>query len=396
MNREVWIIAFAALLQGICLVSFPAASTLLTGEAFFGFSATSYGSLFLPQAVLSILGALSHPFLNRRFSSQTIFILGLICNLWAMALFFLSSWYLSQPEIAYSLLLMATGGLGLGFGLTVPTLNSMSVLIYPHNVDAALLLLNALLGVGTAAAPLGLYAFAAIGHWWGFPLMLALLLVALLLLSFQVKLPGGRLPRTRYAVGAPIPHSFWLFALFALFYGFIETMTGNWVSIYMGKVLSAGSDLQALALALFWAMVTCGRVLFALLKRYINEVVIYRLSPFLVAIAFFCVAWVPLQQAYLALGAFALAGLGCAALLPLTLSLGCQKYSAITASVPAIVIACYLMGYGLSAFGLGPLQERGDLSLRAIFALGSALALLLGALAIMATHTSLREQKNMP
>jgi MFS family permease len=52
-------------------------------------------------------------------------------------------------------MLGSTALMGIGFGLTVPALTTLATALYPNKVDAAVLALNALLGVGTALAPVG-------------------------------------------------------------------------------------------------------------------------------------------------------------------------------------------------------------------------------------------------
>ena len=61
---------------------------------------------------------------------------------------------------------------------------------------------------------------------------------------------------------------------------------------------------------------------------------------------------------------FALAGLGCSALLPLTISLGQGALPRVSAAVAGGVIACYQVGYGVAAFGVGPLVDHGVLAVR--------------------------------
>jgi hypothetical protein len=68
-------------------------------------------------------------------------------------------------------------------------------------------------------------------------------------------------------------------------------------------------------------------------------------------------------------------------LLPLTISFGQKELAAITASVSGYVIAFYQMGYGLAAFGVGPLQENAGVSLSALYGWAAFVALGLGALA---------------
>jgi hypothetical protein len=76
---------------------------------------------------------------------------------------------------------------------------------------------------------------------------------------------------------------------------------------------------------------------------------------------------------------FALAGLGCSALLPLTISFGEEDLTAISAAVAGGVIAFYQLGYGIAAFGVGPLQGAGA-SLSAIFGFTAVIAAAMGAL----------------
>ncbi len=54
-----------------------------------------------------------------------------------------------------------------------------------------------------------------------------------------------------------------------------------------------------------------------------------------------------------------LAGLGCSALLPLTISFGVKDLTAVSAAMASGVIAFYQLGYGKPAFAVGPLQKAG-------------------------------------
>ena len=48
----------AGLVQGIALVTFPAAGTIFTSPSHYGLSSTQYGSMFLPQVVAAITASL--------------------------------------------------------------------------------------------------------------------------------------------------------------------------------------------------------------------------------------------------------------------------------------------------------------------------------------------------
>src|SRR5262249_38189383 len=54
-----------------------------------------------------------------------------------------------------------------------------------------------------------------------------------------------------------------------------------------------------------------------------------------------------------------LAGLGCSALLPLTISFGEEELTAMAGAVAGGIIAVYQLGYGIAAFGVGPLRNAG-------------------------------------
>jgi len=63
-----------------------------------------------------------------------------------------------------------------------------------------------------------------------------------------------------------------------------------------------------------------------------------------------------------------LAGLGCSAMLPLIISFGQKSMPTIAPSVAGLLIAIYQLGYGVAAFGVGPLESMASLSLNHIFA----------------------------
>ena len=69
-----------------------------------------------------------------------------------MALLIVSQFVAGDP-IACGLLLAVIVCLGMGFGLTAPTLNILAAVFHRARVDTSVLTLNALLGLGTALAP---------------------------------------------------------------------------------------------------------------------------------------------------------------------------------------------------------------------------------------------------
>jgi hypothetical protein len=392
----------AGLVQGIALVTFPAASTIFTARSSYDLSSSQYGLMFVPQVITAVTAALLGagligPGLARRLGERTIYLGGLLADLAAMLLLIVSWLVVHEHAAAYGLLLAATACLGAGFGLAVPALNTLTAAFHPRAVDRSVLVLNALLGLGTALAPVFVALFVGIGFWTGLPILAAVLLVGLLLVSLRLPLqpapsPDGSppdAPRPEPAAGSPtaaarIPAGLWIFGVFAVLYGFCETMNGNWSQLDITS-LGVRSSVAALALTAFWAVVTAGRVLFAAIQRWLPSRVVYHVLPFVLAGVFVLISVLPRNAPLASAGAFALAGLGCSALLPLTISIGQEKFASYPALVAGGVIACYQAGYGIAAFGVGPLVSAG-LRLPEIFGASAAVAAAMGLLSLAVAH----------
>ena len=386
----------AGLVQGIALVTFPAASTIFTAKGSYDLSSSQYGLMFVPQVITAVttalLGAgLIGPGLAARLGERTVYLSGLVADLAAMLLLIVSWLVVHDHAAAYGLLLAATACLGAGFGLAVPALNTLAAAFRPQAVDRSVLVLNALLGLGTALAPVFVAIFVGLGFWTGLPILAAVLLVGLLLVSLRLPLrpraqPGeeSRQAAGSLATGGRIPAGLWLFGAFAILYGFCETMNGNWSQLDITS-LGVASSTAAIALTAFWALVTAGRVLFAAIQRWLPSRAAYHILPFLLAGAFLVIAVLPKHAPLASVGAFALAGLGCSALLPLTISIGQEKFPRYQVLVAGAVIACYQVGYGIAAFGVGPLVSAG-VRLPVLFGFSAAVAAGMGLLSLAVAH----------
>jgi fucose permease len=329
--------------------------------------------MFAPQTIIAILVSVLGGRFVDRWGAKRIFLAGLAANLASMALLVASRFVMHEHAPAFGLLLAATGLLGIGFGLTVPVVNRLAAALFPGRVNVAILALNALLGLGTALAPALIAVFVGLGAWWGLPITVGALLAILLTFSAPLPLRAGAAAAAKEVRSK----KFWLFCGFALGYGVVETLNGNWAILYMKGVLHAPASLAAIALTLFWAATTAGRVLFAGVARWVPPRATFRLLPWVIAVAFVATALVPSSSPGLGAASFALAGLGCSALLPLTISLGRSD------APPGDLIAWYQVGYGLAAFGVDPLRTHAGLGMRAIFGGASGIALLLAGLAMI-------------
>src|SRR6476619_3618967 len=140
-HAETRVVYVAAVAQGIVLVTFPAASTVFTDPAEYDLSNTQYGALFLPQVITAITAALLGAGASSRLGTKRVYLAGLAASLVSMALLNVSTLFTDDQSLAYILLLVATGFLGAGFGLTVPALNTLAASFQAHAMSRAILVL---------------------------------------------------------------------------------------------------------------------------------------------------------------------------------------------------------------------------------------------------------------
>jgi fucose permease len=280
---------------------------------------------------------------------------------------------------AFALLCGATAALGFGFGATVMTLNTLVERLAADRPDAAMLTLNALLGVGTALAPALVALFAALGVWWALPLLTAIFAAVLLVSLAASKLPLGPAAAAGVA-GAGLPRRFWFYAAAALLYGIVETLCGNWATLYLSTQRSVPAANASYALFAFWLMVTLGRVALAASGRWLPAKWPCVALPLALAGVFQLVAHA--DGALIGTLAFGAAGLACAGFLPLSISLGGTEFPTRAATLSGELIAFYQIGYGIAAFGVGPLRELGGVDYSTAFSLGSLVSLSLAGFAL--------------
>ncbi|GAC1562387.1 MAG: hypothetical protein NVS2B7_36470 [Herpetosiphon sp.] len=377
-RTQIGLVYLAGLIQGVALVTFPAASSIFTSPQGYGLSSTRYGAMFLPQVVLAILASSLAPMLARRWTLKRVFLLGLGSDLTSMTLLALSSFILSSSNLVYGMLLLATAALGLGFGATVMVLNTFAEEFFPERVDTAVLALNALLGTGTALAPLFVAVFVGLGAWWLLPVLVGVALLVLLLFGANVPLqtatdrraPGSAKSGAGFLRG--LPRRFWLYAALVLLYGIAETLNGNWSALYLTQQRGVSTQWASFALTAFWAMVTIGRVFTAVVSSKVPTRWTYLGLPVLLVMAFLAVSQVSTDIGGIL--AFGFSGLACSAFLPLSISFGGKEFSRLTSVVSGELIAFYQVGYGIAAFGVGPLQGLASIPLSTIYAGASLVA----------------------
>src|SRR5262245_51429074 len=95
-QRETTAVLSAGIIQGVALVTFPAASTIFTSSNYYDLSSTAYGAMFLPQAIMAIVASLLGTGLTRRWGIKRVYLVGLVANLVAMTLLVLSQFVMSN------------------------------------------------------------------------------------------------------------------------------------------------------------------------------------------------------------------------------------------------------------------------------------------------------------
>ena len=99
-RAEITTVYAAGLVQGIVLVTFPAASTVFTDPDEYGLSTSQYGAMFLPQVVTAITGALLGGGLAGRFGAKRVYLAGLLASLVSMVLLLISAGLTDQQGLA--------------------------------------------------------------------------------------------------------------------------------------------------------------------------------------------------------------------------------------------------------------------------------------------------------
>jgi MFS transporter, FHS family, glucose/mannose:H+ symporter len=371
---EIITVYAVGLFQGLSLVAFPAAASILQSPTGYDLSKNRYGILFLPQVIMAIAASLAMPTFARRFGLKRVLLAGITADTVAMGLL-VASEPLRTDAIAYPMLLVATAALGLGFGLTLSSISTYAGAFMPDRRDVALTALNVLLGLGTTLSPLLIAVFLDVGEWWYLPLIAAagLVLLGVVTLFQPMVVPEAQAKQS----SGRLPVLFWLFAAALVLYGIGETMFGNWgTTLLVSKGIKATSANDALAA--FWASVTIGRLLIAISSKWVRSSTIYVALPWAVAVALALVPTANTATAGVLL--FAFGGFACSGFFPMSVGYGEATFPTFVELAAGWLIAAYQVGYGLAAFGGGAFQSV--VSLATIFRVAAALAVVMALLAI--------------
>lgn len=346
----VLLLYFQAMILGIQYTAIPSAGNFLTSH--FGFTGAEYSSLFIPMIIMAVLSSFFGGILAQHYSNKLLFLVGVVLNGVGLALVALMA---LSP---YIMLLVAMSFLGAGFGATMTALNPLVVHYFCEKSDIALTAMQACLGIGMALSPLLLNAAISLQIWWVDPLTLACINLVILLCGLAL-IPKSTTKGGTHALFIP---ALVIFALLAFLYGIIETTFGNWTTIYLYQERGFSLINANNALAIFWGSLTVGRIAATLLMIKVSSQLIYRLLPLVILVALGVMHFS--NREFLA---FALAGLGCSALFPLTISFAQRRLPQIASFSSGVLIASNLMGYGTATSAGGLLHSVAAMSYQTIY-----------------------------
>ncbi|HUB41463.1 MAG TPA: hypothetical protein VMA72_21685 [Streptosporangiaceae bacterium] len=345
--------------QGATAVIFAAYTHRFFAPYLYGLSLPQYGFLFLPLIVAAILATLFAASLGRRCRrAEWGYSVGLSCSLAGMAVLIATEWAIRLP-VTYPLLLISAVFVGGGLGLSFPYVRCYATSLKPLHSRRQILLVNALLAAGFAAAPL--YALATFGTsaWWTLPLLLAVVIIAQMLLSHSLRAPPDGAPPRR--AERRVPARFNVYPGLALLYGLcaVACLTAP---RYLTGVVPNVSHLPLLVImeSAFWAaLVQACRVAFAIIDSMKSWQQVANISVFLVAIFLLVVSFTLTRYDLMHAGLYLLAAIGCAALLPIDTRPGNEYVAVFPLAATAGVFALFPAGMGLSRFGYDIVTRAG-------------------------------------
>jgi fucose permease len=372
-------------LLGVVLVLFPATGSILTSEAHHGFSSSQFGSIFTPQIVLAILSSLLASRLADKIGMKKVLLLGMVALTISANLLGLSHLFEAEANIAYVIIMLATGFLGLGFGFSLTALNPFAYQLFPGKEASALTALHFFLGLGTATSPLLISYFDGLGSWWISALLTAVLVLLILIYTatLNLTLTEDALESGIQKVKFKIPRRLWWYVIAVFFYGACEATFGSWGSVFLEKQGGLSVAKASLGLSLFWGSVAVGRILFAFLALKFKTNWLYITAPFLLALIFYLLPLADSEILYLC--AMAAGGLVISFVLPKSFSNSTADFPKQAAIVSGFLVAALQLGTGFSANVIGLLNERFGLS--ALFQFSTVYALIFGFIVLYLNQT---------
>jgi MFS family permease len=324
---------------------FVSYSAIFISKYHYNLTIVQYGFLFVPEFV-AVVGAsqFAAPFTCRCRAAQAYGI-GLGCGLAGMALLIATEWAPRLP-VSYPLLLVSSGLVGAGLGLSFPFVRCYAVSLKPLHSRRQILLVNSLLAAGLAASPI--YALATLGTsaWWTLPALLAALLIAGILRRRSLRAPpDGVLTRADRSV----PGKLRAYPGLALLYGVCAIVCiGGSQSFPVGPSPGHFPLLMLVEVGFWAALVIAGRVVFALIDGMESRQYAASLGVFMIAVVLLALSVYLTRYDLMHAGIYLLAVIGCAALLPIDTRPGNEFIAGYPLGVTIALIVFFPMLLGFS------------------------------------------------
>jgi len=209
-----------------------------------------------------------------------------------------SRFVMKEHSIAYANPAVATACLGIGFGFTVPAVNTFAAAFFPKKVDRAVLVLTRSWVWERRFAPVFNRAVFVDSESGGAAVLAGALILGLLLLSVTQTLNEGATTRAAHAHRGKtkFPARFWIFAALRCSTAFVKTMNGNWAVPYHDKTFWCECSHCFARPGHFLEHGDRWPHLFAALEKWFPEPLVCRVLPLGVAAAFVATACVPENQ----------------------------------------------------------------------------------------------------
>lgn len=388
--KAVLLVFLVGLLQGLTLVSFPALSSVL--KTALQLSDAQYGILFLPQVALTALGAIAGGLLARRLGLPLLLKLSLLANGLSQLALLLGVGM--GTGAGFTIVILGTSLLGLGFGLSAAPLNRYPIIFFPAKPDSALAALHTLIGVGLALGPWLVGLLIGMGHWQSFPINLMVIALVLFLFSLLTNFPADDTDfNSNSETGKLLRKSaFWLLFVVAVAYAICEGLFSNWAVIFLQEDKHLSPQSAGAALSAFWAALALGRLLTAWLVAKLPATVVWLGFPVLIAIAFLSLPNIDSSSSGILLYGFA--GLTCSGFFPLTVGRAASRFPQQAALVSSLMVAALMLGVGVGSFALGSLRLLYPLT--TIYHTAFLLPLLVGGLGLMTLFKKDQGDQTLP
>jgi fucose permease len=305
------------------------------------------GSLFTAQFLGSTLGVSLSGILVSRWGFRFTIAAGLIATAVGVAALPFSSPFAGPICIACY---------GVGLGLSIPACNLMVAAINPERRSAAINLLNFWWSAGAVACPFIVALAAKVNH----ILLLLALIAGLLLLAFffVIATPVPIVPATtRQDLGVDPSSRNWnrrsLFLLSALFFLYVgtENAFGGWIASYARSLGNSSPTFSVMTPSFFYAALMVGRWMANFLLKKMDEMKMARAGLF---VAFLAMLGLVLSRTLpLVVTSIAVAGLGLAAVYPITISRLSHEFGPSAARVGSFMFTLTNLGGAILPWTVG-------------------------------------------